>query len=50
MADLIDPEVLQAKLADILPEKNFYLEKFLGAQPLNGEEILAAYLAMGSPA
>ena len=48
MADLIDPDVLQAKLADILPEKNFYLEKFLGAQPLNGEEILAAYLAMGA--
>jgi adenylosuccinate synthase len=48
MADLIDPDVLQAKLADILPEKNFYLEKFLGAQPLNGKEILAAYLAMGA--
>ncbi|MGA9822042.1 MAG: adenylosuccinate synthase, partial [Desulfobaccales bacterium] len=48
VADLIDPEVLRAKLADILPEKNFYLEKFLGAQPLKGEEILAAYLAMGA--
>src|SRR5208337_3037544 len=48
MADLIDPDILQAKLADILPEKNFYLEKFLGAQPLNGEEILAAYLPMGA--
>ena len=48
MADLIDPDVLRAKLADILPEKNFYLEKFLGAQPLNGKEILAAYLAMGA--
>ncbi len=48
MADLIDPDVLRAKLADILPEKNFYLEKFLGAQPLKGEEILAAYLAMGA--
>jgi adenylosuccinate synthase len=40
MAELIDPDVLEAKLADILPEKNFYLEKFLGAQPVNGEEIL----------
>jgi adenylosuccinate synthase len=48
IADLIAPDVLQAKLADLLPEKNFYLEKFLGAQPLNGEEILAAYLAMGA--
>ena len=48
MAELIDPDVLEAKLADILPEKNFYLEKFLGAQPVNGEEILEAYLAMGA--
>ncbi|MGP8051763.1 MAG: adenylosuccinate synthase [Desulfobaccales bacterium] len=48
IADLIDPDILQAKLADILPEKNFYLEKYLGAQPFTGEEILAAYLPMGA--
>ena len=29
MADLLNPEVLKANLADVLPEKNFYLEKFL---------------------
>ncbi len=48
VADLVDPEALQAKLAEILPEKNFYLEKFLGAQPFTAEEILSAYLPMGA--
>jgi adenylosuccinate synthase len=47
MADLIDREVLQAKLAEVLPEKNFYLEKFLNDQPLTQEEILGPYLEMG---
>ena len=47
VADLIDPDSLKAKLAEILPEKNFYLEKFLGAQPFTLEEILAPYSEMG---
>ena len=47
VADLLDPEVLTAKLDDILPEKNFYLEKFLGDAPLSRDEILASYLKMG---
>jgi adenylosuccinate synthase len=47
VADLLDPEVLKAKLADVLPEKNFYLEKFLGDAPFSQEEILTPYLEMG---
>jgi len=47
VADLLDPEELKAKLSDVLPEKNFYLEKFLCDAPIPLEEILPAYLAMG---
>jgi adenylosuccinate synthase len=47
VADLLDPEVLKAKLHDVLPEKNFYLEKFLQDAPFSQEEILAPYLEMG---
>jgi adenylosuccinate synthase len=46
VADLLDAEVLTAKLAEILPEKNFYLEKFLHDQPFTSEEILTPYLKM----
>ncbi|MHB8067485.1 MAG: adenylosuccinate synthase [Desulfobaccales bacterium] len=48
MADLVDPDGLKAKLAEVLPEKNFYLEKFLGAQPFTIDEILEKYLPMGA--
>ncbi|MDP1762165.1 MAG: adenylosuccinate synthetase, partial [Deltaproteobacteria bacterium] len=44
VADLLNPEVLKANLADVLPEKNFYLEKFLGDVPFTPEEILTPYL------
>jgi adenylosuccinate synthase len=47
VADLLDPEVLTAKVAELLPEKNFYLEKFLGDAPFSQEEILTPYLEMG---
>ncbi|MFZ5449066.1 MAG: adenylosuccinate synthase [Thermodesulfobacteriota bacterium] len=47
VADLVNPEVLKAKLAEVLPEKNFYLEKFLEDRPFSQEEILAPYLEMG---
>jgi adenylosuccinate synthase len=47
VADLLNPEVLKAKLDDVLPEKNFYLEKFLEDIPFSQEEILAPYLEMG---
>ncbi len=48
VADLVDPDSLKAKLAEVLPEKNFYLEKFLGAQPFTIDEILEKYLPMGA--
>ncbi len=47
VADLLDSDALKAKLADVLPEKNFYLEKFLHNSPFSVEEILSPYLAMG---
>ena len=41
--DLIDPEVFKEKLAAILPEKNFYLEKYLGEQPIDAAPIIETY-------
>ena len=48
VADLVNPDSLKAKLAEILPEKNFYLEKFLEDAPISQEEILGPYLEMGN--
>jgi adenylosuccinate synthase len=48
VADLVDPNALKAKLTEVLPEKNFYLEKFLGAQPFTLEDILPRYAEMGA--
>jgi len=42
-ADLMKPETFKRKLADVLPEKNFFLQ-YLGEQPLSEEEIVAEYL------
>jgi len=47
VADLIDPEALQARLAEALPEKNFILEKFLGDEPFSLDEIYIPYRTMG---
>jgi adenylosuccinate synthase len=47
VADLLNPEVFRANLAEVLPEKNFYLEKFLDDAPFTLEEILTPYLEMG---
>ncbi|OGP72187.1 MAG: adenylosuccinate synthase [Deltaproteobacteria bacterium RBG_13_58_19] len=47
VADLLDPEVLRDKLTAVLPEKNFYLEKFLDSEPFRIEEILPIYLEIG---
>jgi adenylosuccinate synthase len=41
--DLIRPEVFARKLAEVLPEKNFLLEKFLGEPALDAPAILAEY-------
>ncbi len=41
--DLIDPELFQERLEAIVPEKNFYLEKFLGCESVDLESIRARY-------
>ncbi len=43
--DLIDPEDFKEKLEAILPEKNFYLEKYLDEPPIDADAILKAYSA-----
>ena len=43
--DLIDPDSFDRKLKAILPEKNFYLEKYLGQSPVSFEEIKQRYTA-----
>jgi adenylosuccinate synthase len=43
MADLIDPEIFREKLSAVLPEKNFYIEKFLGEPPVDQAAIVESY-------
>jgi len=43
MGDLIKPQVFRRKLQEVLPEKNFLLEKFFGEAPLDEEQIFAEY-------
>jgi len=43
-ADLLKPETFKRKLHEVLPEKNFYLENFLGEKPLSEEDIATEYL------
>lgn len=43
-ADLLKPETFKRKLHEVLPEKNFYIEQFLGEEPLSEEEIIEEYL------
>jgi adenylosuccinate synthase len=46
-ADLIDPDSLSARLKDVLEERNAYLTKVLGGDPLNFEEIFQEYVVYG---
>ncbi len=43
-ADLLKPETFKRKLHEVLPEKNFYLEQYLGEQPLSEAAIIEEYL------
>ncbi len=45
--DLLDENLFAEKLRDVLEEKNFYLEKFLGVNPLPFEAIYDTYLSFG---
>jgi adenylosuccinate synthase len=43
LGDLIKPQVFRRKLQEVLPEKNFLLEKFFGESPLDEEQIFTEY-------
>ncbi len=43
LADLLDPDLFAQRLAMILEEKNFYLEKFFAAAPLDPDPIILQY-------
>ena len=43
LRDLVKPETFAAKVREVLPEKNFILEKFLGQPPLDEAAIIAEY-------
>ncbi len=47
LIDLIKPEVFARKLDEVLPEKNFLLEKFLGGTPLSRDAIFQEYSEYG---
>lgn len=41
--DLLDPAAFREKVETIMVEKNFYLEKFLEAEPLDPEAVISEY-------
>ncbi len=43
LIDLVQPQTFTRKLKEVLPEKNFFLEKFLGEAPLSEEAIIEEY-------
>ncbi|MBI1908981.1 MAG: adenylosuccinate synthase [Deltaproteobacteria bacterium] len=44
MVEFINPELFKKRLGEVLPEKNLYLEKILGAPPLPFDQICSSYL------
>ena len=47
VSDLIDTEALAKRLKDVLPDRNLYITKVLGKEPLDYEEILEQYSIYG---
>ena len=43
LADMVKPQVFARKLKELLPEKNFLLEKYLGQPPLDEAAIIEEY-------
>jgi adenylosuccinate synthase len=43
--ELIDPELFRRKVLSVLEEKNFYLQSYFNRQPLDGDAVVAQYLA-----
>ena len=46
VVDLLEPDILEEKIKTNLKEKNFYLEKFLDAEPLEFQPIFDLYQSM----
>lgn len=47
VSDLIDKETLEKRLRDVLSDRNLYITKVLGKEPLNFEDILEQYSIYG---
>ena len=47
LADLIDPDLLSNRLKEVLDERNSYLTKVLGGNPIEFEEIFSEYSKYG---
>lgn len=43
MNDLVRPDIFARKVKEVLPEKNFLIEKYLGEKPLSEQEIIDEY-------
>lgn len=44
--DLLEPETFEEKVRSILAEKNFYLERFLSAEPVDPDAVIREYRDM----
>lgn len=47
MLDLTEPESFRHRLASVMAERNAYIEKVLGAEPLSPERVYEEYLGYG---
>lgn len=47
VSDLIDTDALSNRLRDVLPDRNLYITKVLGKDPLNYEDMLEEYSIYG---
>ena len=47
VSDLIDPDALSQRLKDVLTDRNLYISKVLGKEPLDFDEILEQYSLYG---
>lgn len=45
VGDILQASTFRAKLSEILKEKNFYMEKYLGLEPMDVEDIYHEYMA-----
>ena len=48
IADLLDETALAARIDAVLPERNLYITRVLGGEPVDREETVASYAAFGA--